>query len=75
MRHYALLRLLIAGVFLYVAWSEIPLALASIEKVFWALWLLLFLLIVGANLGILLQLNAPSIMEQSKEKSRQTLKN
>lgn len=74
MRHYAILRLLLAGLFLYFAWSSIPEATAQIEKVFWGAWLAFFLLVVGANFATLLQISSPPAMEQD-EGSRQKTHN
>ncbi|MEW9675505.1 hypothetical protein ABRT01_04875 [Lentibacillus sp. L22] len=74
MRHYAVLRLLLAGFFLYFAWPYIPEASSQLEFIFWGLWLLFFLLVVGANLAVLLQMNNPPVMEQERVRERQTLK-
>ncbi|GAA0426014.1 MAG: hypothetical protein ACQEWU_05680 [Bacillota bacterium] len=71
-RHYAVLRLLLAGFFLYMAWPSIPYAVTPIELAFWGGWLIFFLLIVGANIASLLQMIQPPIMEQQKERQRQT---
>lgn len=70
LRHYALLRILLAGLFLYFAWPRIPQASTQLEMFFWGTWLILFLLIVGANLSTLLQMTNPPVMEQEKEKVR-----
>jgi hypothetical protein len=69
---YALLRLLLAGFFLYLAWPAIPQAVKPLELVFWGAWLGFFLLVVGANIASLLQLIQPPIMEQEYTKQRRT---
>lgn len=71
-RHYAILRLLLAGFFLYFAWPVIPYATTSLELTFWGIWVLLFLLVVGANLATLLQMTRPPVMEQEYKRRRQT---
>ncbi|MEN1968229.1 hypothetical protein WMZ97_09160 [Lentibacillus sp. N15] len=73
MRHYAVLRLLLACFFLYFAWPYIPEATSQIELIFWGGWLFFFLLVVGANLAVLLQMTNPPVMEQERERVRQTL--
>lgn len=69
---YALLRILIAGFLLYVAWPFIPQSVTSIEQLFWGSWLFLFLLVIGANSASVLQIIQPPIMEQKREKQRKT---
>lgn len=71
-RHYAILRLLLAGFFLYFAWPVIPYATTSLELTFWGIWVLFFLLVVGANLATLLQMTRPPVMEQEDKRRRQT---
>lgn len=72
MRNYAILRLLLAGLFLYVAWPLIPLASSKLEVIFWGSWVGLFLLVVGANLATFLQMTSPPVMEQEKLRRRNT---
>ncbi len=72
MRHYAILRLLLAGFFLYFAWPIIPDATSQIEMIFWGAWLAFFLLVVGANFATLLQITSPPVMEQKKEQRQRT---
>ncbi|SET44925.1 hypothetical protein SAMN05216389_111142 [Oceanobacillus limi] len=71
MRHYAILRLLLAGFFLYFAWPLIPEASSQMEAIFWGSWLVFFLLVVGANFATLLQMTAPPAMEQEQYRQRQ----
>lgn len=66
LRHYAVLRLLLACFFLYFAWPVIPLASTELEKIFWGAWLLFLVLVIGGNLSTLLQLSDPPIMEQEQ---------
>jgi hypothetical protein len=75
MRHYAILRILLAGFFLYFAWPAIPYATTMIEQLFWAAWLVFLLLVVGANFATLLQMTKPPIMEQDELKERQAAEN
>ncbi|GAB3065239.1 hypothetical protein GCM10027286_30850 [Virgibacillus ainsalahensis] len=72
MRHYAILRLLLAGFFLYFAWPAIPYATSAAELIFWGTWLFFFLLVVGANFATLLQMTKPPVMEQEEVKQRQS---
>jgi len=71
MRSYALLRLLLAGFFLYFAWPFIPGAETIFESIFWIMWLAFFLLVAGANFSTLLQMTPPPIMEQETRQKRQ----
>lgn len=73
MRHYAVLRILLACFFLYFAWPVIPEASSQLEKLFWGVWLGFLLLVIGANFSTLLQITAPPVMEQEWAKVRQTL--
>lgn len=73
MRSYAVLRLLLACFFLYFAWPIIPTAVTSIEAMFWGMWLVLFLLVVGSNGATLLQMTEPPSMEQERPRQRQRL--
>jgi len=75
MRHYAILRILLAGFFLYFAWPAIPYATTMIEHVFWTAWLVFFLLVIGANFATLLQMIKPPVMEQEELRERQTAEN
>lgn len=69
MRNHALLRLLLAAFFLYIAWPQIPKAQSEAGLLFWGMWLVFFLIVAGANLAILLQLHPVKAVEQ-KEKMR-----
>ncbi|MGJ9457197.1 hypothetical protein [Oceanobacillus sp. CF4.6] len=71
MRHYAILRLLLAGFFLYIAWPVIPYATTNVELMFWGGWLLFLLFVVGANFATLLQMTRPPVMEQEEYNRRQ----
>ena len=73
MRLYAVLRLLLACFFLYFAWPIIPTAVTSTEAMFWGMWLVLFLLVVGSNSATLLQMTEPPSMEQDRQRLRQRL--
>lgn len=72
MRHYAILRLLLAGFFLYFAWPLIPEASTQLEILFWFTWLGFLLLVVGANLATLMQMTEPPVMEQEYTRERKS---
>ncbi|OZU89730.1 hypothetical protein CIL03_00895 [Virgibacillus indicus] len=72
MRHYAILRLLLAGFLLYFAWPAIPYAATSLELLFWGGWLLFFLLVIGANFSTLLRMTKPPVMEQEELNRQKT---
>ncbi|GGJ96783.1 hypothetical protein GCM10007063_19040 [Lentibacillus kapialis] len=71
MQHFAILRLLLAGFFLYVAWPVIPSAVSTEAFLFWGAWLVFFILVVGANFAALLQMTEPPVMEQERVNERQ----
>ncbi|WP_053218919.1 hypothetical protein [Virgibacillus senegalensis] len=75
MKQYALLRILLACFFLYVAWPEIGKQTSNAGGYFWAGWLIFFLLVVGANLATMLKMTKPPVMEQSREKQTAIGKN
>lgn len=70
MRHYAVLRFLLACFFLYFAWPIIPTAVTSTASLFWGLWLVLFLLVIASNTATILQITEPPSMEQERTRSR-----
>lgn len=72
MRHYAILRLLLAFFFLYFAWPLIPQANSQLEFIFWGIWLLFFMLVIGANFATLLRMTPPPVMEQKEVQRRRT---
>lgn len=74
LRHYAVLRILLASFLLYIAWPQIPLASSQLANLFWGVWLLLLILVIGSNLSTLLQMTRPPILEQERELERGTLK-
>ncbi|HLS08239.1 hypothetical protein [Lentibacillus sp.] len=71
MQHYAILRLLSSGFFLYIAWPVIPTAVTPEAVLFWGAWLGFLILVVGANFATLLQMTEPPVMEQDRTRSRQ----
>lgn len=71
MRNYCILRLLLAGFFLYVAWPMIPSAATQLEQFFWGSWLVFLFLVIGANFATLLQMTNPPSMEQEFVEERQ----
>ncbi|QKY71655.1 hypothetical protein [Lentibacillus sp. CBA3610] len=71
MRHYAILRLLLAGFFLYIAWPVIPSAITQEAVLFWGMWLGFLVLVVGSNFATLLQMTEPPVMEQERTETRQ----
>lgn len=70
MKHYAILRLLLAAFLLYFAWPYIPATVTQMGLVFWGMWLVFFLLVVGGNLATVLQLTEPPVMEQKNTEQR-----
>ena len=73
MRHYTVLRLLLALFLLYFAWPYIPTATTQLANIFWIAWLIFLVLVIGGNLATLLQLSSPPIMEREqpiKERKR-----
>lgn len=74
MHLYALFRILIVGFFLYMARPYLLNVEGTIEFLFWSAWLLLALLILGANLATLLQITHPPLIEQEQKQERKTLK-
>ncbi|MUV39329.1 hypothetical protein JNUCC1_03205 [Lentibacillus sp. JNUCC-1] len=73
MRHYSILKLMLAALFLYFAWPVIPEAVTHLEKMFWLSWLAFFFLVAGANLATLLGMTRPPIIEQRSEPERRML--
>ncbi|ASK62972.1 hypothetical protein CFK37_12875 [Virgibacillus phasianinus] len=73
MRHYAILRLLLACFFLYFAWPVIPTAVTSTAVLFWGMWLVLFLLVIAANSATILRIMEPPSMEQERKRQLQRL--
>lgn len=74
MNQFALFRILFSCFLLYVAWPYIPLMHTLTEKVFWGTWLTLFVLIVGGNGLVFLQMKTTTGMleeEQIKERARE----
>lgn len=69
LHHFAILRLLIAGLLLYFAWPLIALSTFS-ETLFWGVWLSFFWLVVGANFATVLTITKPPIMEQEQMRQR-----
>ncbi len=70
MKNLPILRLLLAGLMIYFALPEIQTAASNLEMVFWGMWLVFFLLVVGANLAILLQMIDSPPMEQTQQKKK-----
>ncbi|MEI3599928.1 MULTISPECIES: hypothetical protein [unclassified Oceanobacillus] len=70
MKNQPILRLLLAGFMLYFAWPKIPQATSTLEMTYWAMWLLFFLAVVGANFANLLQMIQPPVMEQTVEENK-----
>ncbi|WP_138415325.1 hypothetical protein [Aquibacillus sediminis] len=75
MKQYALLRILLACLCLYIAWPNIHGEPSQLASMFWAGWLAFFLLVVGANFATLLKMTRPPVMEQESKKQYQTGKN
>ena len=72
MRQYAILRLLLAAFFLYLAWPVFPEAATKLAMLFWGMWLVFFLLVTGANVSTLLRMTDPPLLEQEIGREQQT---
>ncbi|HLR14476.1 MAG TPA: hypothetical protein VK144_01535 [Bacillota bacterium] len=71
MNHFALFRILFACFLLYTAWPHIPGMETGIEKVFWGVWLTLFVFIVGGNGLTFLQMKTRTgLIEEEQEQVR-----
>lgn len=72
----ALLKLLFASFLLYLALPPIREISSSLGALFWACWIGFFLLVAGANLGILFNLprNQVSFAEEEREEKGAFLK-
>ncbi|WP_246367102.1 hypothetical protein [Paraliobacillus salinarum] len=57
MKQYALLRLLLAGFLIYMAYPSIEAQATSTAHLFWFSWLGFLLLVIGANLAVVLRIN------------------
>lgn len=71
MHHYTILRLLLCGFLLYIAWPSITLGTTMVEKTFWICWLLFFCLVVGGNLATGLQISRPPKIEEKTDLVRE----
>lgn len=71
MHHYTILRLLLCGFLLYIAWPSITLGTTMVEKTFWISWLVFFCLVVGGNLATGLQISRPPKIEEKTERVRE----
>jgi len=65
MKHFAILRLLMACFLLYIALSHIELSSLS-ATLFWGTWLGFCWLVAGANFATVLTLTRPPVMEQEE---------
>lgn len=64
---------MLLGLFLiYLIWPTLLEMISWNEIIFWILWLSLFLLVFGANLASMLQINSPSLLEQKKNQRTNT---
>ncbi|WP_425441487.1 hypothetical protein [Salinibacillus kushneri] len=68
MKRNALLKLLIACYFLYLALPSIREMTTSASSLFWAAWIVFFVLVAGANLGVLLDIKSGKSVEHSENK-------
>jgi len=60
----SLFKILLAILFLYIAWPTVSVSLHSFANIFWLCWLCLFFLVVGGNLSTLLKITSPSLLEE-----------
>lgn len=67
MNHFALFRILFACFLLYTAWPYIPGMETGIEKMFWGVWLTMFVLIVGGNGLAFLHMKTTTGLKEEKQ--------
>ncbi|MRG87696.1 hypothetical protein [Salinibacillus xinjiangensis] len=68
-KQHALLRILFAFYLLYLAMPSVGVATTSLETLFWGAWIVFFVFVVSANVGILLNLK-PNVRKSQDEKKR-----
>lgn len=71
MKQYALLRLLFALFLLYIAWPSMIQPASGVAQLFWSMWFVFVLVVSGANLATLMELNRTVQLEQSNTRRRQ----
>lgn len=71
MHHYTVLRLLLCGFLLYIAWPSISLGATLTEKIFWVSWLTFLCLVIGGNLATGLNISSPPKIEEKVERVRE----
>jgi hypothetical protein len=74
MRRNALFKVLFAAFLLYLALPSIQEISSSLSSIFWASWIVFFLLVVGANLGVLMNVKTRKSVEPSEEGDKVFLK-
>ncbi|MCZ0703197.1 membrane protein CcdC involved in cytochrome C biogenesis [Natronobacillus azotifigens] len=74
-KQYALLKLLLALFLLYVAFPMIGSTTVQLVNLFWLVWFLFFLLIIGANLAVLLNIQTQPNEKYVVKKQMQRMKN
>lgn len=60
MKQYSILKLLIAGFLLYMAWPSIQMYRGDLAQLFWFSWFVFLLLVIGANLATVLMVQGTS---------------
>jgi len=60
----SLLKILLAVLFLYIAWPMVNPSLHSFQNLFWLFWLGLFFLVIGGNLATLFKITEPPVIEK-----------
>lgn len=69
---HSLFKILLASLFLYIAWPKVTISTYSFANLFWLSWLILFLLVIGGNLSTLLKITEPPILEKSYRPGEKT---
>lgn len=64
----SLFKILLALLFLYIAWPWVSVSFHSYANVFWLCWLCLFFLVVGGNLSTLLKITSPPLLEEERKR-------
>ncbi|WP_112181607.1 MULTISPECIES: hypothetical protein [Paraliobacillus] len=75
MKQYAVLRLLLAGFLLYIAFPNVQTHPEGLAHLYWFSWLVLFTLVIGANLATVLIEKEETKKEVTHVKQVKVMKN
>lgn len=74
-KQYALLKILLGIFLLYLALPVLGVSANSMANLFWGLWLIFFVLVVGANLAVLLNVQRQRPQENLNYEKMRQMKN